>query len=57
METYGEVEVYLHAFLTLALATLPLGKRPQYALDRRPDGSKSWSGCSGKEKNSAPDRN
>jgi hypothetical protein len=36
------------------LATYLQGKSPWYPLDRRLGGPKSWSGCSGEEKNSQP---
>jgi hypothetical protein len=44
-----EVGGHLHA-----PATLPLGKDPWYALNRRLGGPQSWFGCGGEEKKSLP---
>jgi hypothetical protein len=60
METYGGVEVQLHAFLTSAidgggqrhaLAALPPGKRPRYPLEKRLGGPQSLPGRYGEQKN------
>jgi hypothetical protein len=47
MRKYGEVEVNLKVFVTSALdrdkcSASPQGKGPSYPLDRRLDGSQSW---------------
>jgi hypothetical protein len=58
---YGGVEIYLNAFLSLALnwngqlhalPALPQKKSPCNPLDKKLNGPQSWCGCSGKEKKS-----
>jgi hypothetical protein len=61
MKAYEEVDVYIHIFLTSAVAGgewsasrpgrfTPRGKSPQYPLDRRLGGPQGRSGLRGEEK-------
>jgi hypothetical protein len=59
MKAYGEVDVYIHIFLTSALAGVisfkprqlyPQGMRPRYPLDRRLCGPQRRFGRRGEEK-------
>jgi hypothetical protein len=61
MKAYGGVDVWIHIFLTLALAggewsasrpgpLYPRGNRPRYPLDRRLGGPQSLAGQCGEEK-------
>jgi hypothetical protein len=64
MKIYGDVDIYLHAFLHFdmcggecqfhGLTGYLQGINPWYILDKRLDGPQSLSGCCGQEENLLP---